>query len=80
MTWFFTLISHNLTDNKGLPFDESLYKSEMKIEDCEINCLLRQSIKPRANKKKKKAAGKEVVEEPKPVVVVEEPPCVKECC
>jgi len=64
----------------GLPFDESLYKSEKKIEDCEINCLLRQSIKPRANKKKKKAAGKEVTEESKPVVVVQEPPSVQKCC
>ena len=64
----------------GLPFDETLYKSEKKIEDCELNCLLKESIKPRANKKKKKAAEKEVTEDAKPTVVVQNPPCVKQCC
>merc|ERR1711953_743054 len=47
----------------GLPFDESLYKSEKKVEDGEILTLLKQSTNPRANKKKKKAAEKAVSEE-----------------
>ena len=51
----------------GLPFDESLYKSEKKIEDGEIATLLKQSTNPRANKKKKKAAEKAVSEETKNV-------------
>merc|ERR1712227_319579 len=49
----------------GLPFDESLYKSEKKVEDGEIVTLLKQSTNPRANKKKKKAAEKAVSEETK---------------
>ena len=49
----------------GLPFDESLVKSEKKIEDGEILTLLKQSTNPRANKKKKKAAEKAVSEETK---------------
>ena len=49
----------------GLPFDESLYKSEKKIEDGEIATLLKQSTNPRANKKKKKAAEKAVTAETK---------------
>ena len=47
----------------GLPFDESLVKSDKKIEDGEILTLLKQSTNPRANKKKKKAAEKAAVEE-----------------
>merc|ERR1719300_731401 len=49
----------------GLPFDESLYKSEKKVEDGEILTLLKQSTNPRANKKKKKAAEKAVSEDAK---------------
>merc|ERR1712048_1172322 len=49
----------------GLPFDESLYKSEKKVEDGEILTLLKQSTNPRANKKKKKAAEKAVSDETK---------------
>ena len=48
-----------------MPFDESLYKSEKKVEDGEIVTLLKQSTNPRANKKKKKAAEKAVAEETK---------------
>ena len=51
--------------NLGLPFDESLYKSEKKVEDGEILTLLKQSTNPRANKKKKKAAEKAVSDETK---------------
>ena len=47
----------------GLPFDEALYKSDKKIEDSEINTLLKQSANPKAAKKKKKAAEKAVSEE-----------------
>ena len=64
----------------GLPFEESFYQSDKKILDCEINCLLKQSIKPRANKKKKKATEKEVTEDCKPVVSVQNPPKVIDGC
>merc|ERR1711915_226657 len=51
---------HKIT---GLPFDAALYKSDKKIEDSEINTLLKQSANPKAAKKKKKAAEKAVSEE-----------------
>merc|ERR1719282_1982621 len=47
----------------GLPFDESLYKSEHSIEDAEIQKLLKTSANPKAAKKKKKAAEKAVSDE-----------------
>jgi len=51
---------HKIT---GLPFDESLYKSEHSIEDAEIQKLLKTSANPKAAKKKKKAAEKAVSDE-----------------
>jgi len=51
----------------GLPLDETLYKTDKKVEDGEILTLLKQSTNPRANKKKKKAAEKAVSEETKNV-------------
>lgn len=47
----------------GLPFDETLCKSEKSIEDTEIQKLLKTSANPKAAKKKKKAAEKAVTEE-----------------
>jgi len=51
---------HKIT---GLPFDESLLKSEKSVTDEEITKLLKTSANPKAAKKKKKAAVKAVVEE-----------------
>jgi len=51
---------HKIT---GLPFDDTLYKSEHSVEDVEIQKLLKTSANPKAAKKKKKAAEKAVVEE-----------------
>jgi len=51
---------HKIT---GLPFDESLVKSDKSITDEEILKLLKTSANPKAAKKKKKAAVKAVVEE-----------------
>merc|ERR1712121_296526 len=51
---------HKIT---GLPFDETLCKSEKSIEDAEIQKLLKTSANPKAAKKKKKAAEKAVTEE-----------------
>lgn len=51
---------HKIT---GLPFDESLYKSEKSLADVEILKLLKTSANPKAAKKKKKAAEKAVSEE-----------------
>jgi len=51
---------HKIT---GLPFDESLVKSEKSIADEEITKLLKTSANPKAAKKKKKAAVKAVAEE-----------------
>jgi len=51
---------HKIT---GLPFDESLCKSEKSITDEEILKLLKTSANPKAAKKKKKAAEKAVGEE-----------------
>merc|ERR1712121_222622 len=51
---------HKIT---GLPFDDTLYKSEKSIEDAEIQKLLKTSANPKAAKKKKKAAEKAVTEE-----------------
>ena len=47
----------------GLPFDESLVKSDKKIEDEEIIKLLKTSVSVKAAKKKKKAAEKAAIEE-----------------
>lgn len=47
----------------GLPFDESLCKSEKSVTDEEILKLLKTSANPKAAKKKKKAAEKAVGEE-----------------
>jgi len=47
----------------GLPFDESLVKSEKSVADEEITKLLKTSANPKAAKKKKKAAVKAVGEE-----------------
>jgi len=51
---------HKIT---GLPFDESLVKSDKSITDEEILKLLKTSANPKAAKKKKKAAVKAVGEE-----------------
>merc|ERR1719350_1662237 len=51
---------HKIT---GLPFDESLYKSEKSLADGEILKLLKTSANPKAAKKKKKAAEKAVSDE-----------------
>jgi len=51
---------HKIT---GLPFDESLLKSEKSVTDEEITKLLKTSANPKAAKKKKKAAVKAVGEE-----------------
>merc|ERR1711972_32901 len=51
---------HKIT---GLPFDESLVKSDKKIEDEEIIKLLKTSVSVKAAKKKKKAAEKAAIEE-----------------
>merc|ERR1712098_492577 len=51
---------HKIT---GLPFDESLVKSDKSIKDEEITKLLKTSANPKAAKKKKKAAVKAVGEE-----------------
>merc|ERR1719290_23403 len=51
---------HKIT---GLPFDESLCKSEKSVTDEEILKLLKTSANPKAAKKKKKAAEKAVGEE-----------------
>merc|ERR1719491_243149 len=51
---------HKIT---GLPFDESLYKSEKSLADVEILKLLKTSANPKAAKKKKKAAEKAVSDE-----------------
>merc|ERR1719318_12105 len=46
---------HKIT---GLPFDESLVKSDKSVEDVEIVKLLKTSANPKAARKKKKAAEK----------------------
>ena len=46
----------------GLPFDESLVKSDKKLEDPEILKLLKTSNSTKATKKKKKAAEKAAAE------------------
>ena len=46
----------------GLPFDESLVKSDKSVEDGEIVKLLKTSANPKAARKKKKAAEKAVTE------------------
>merc|ERR1719244_1376853 len=51
---------HKIT---GLPFDESLVKSDKKVEDEEIIKLLKTSTSVKAAKKKKKAAEKAAIEE-----------------
>merc|ERR1712083_364627 len=51
---------HKIT---GLPFDESLVKSDKSVQDGEIVKLLKTSANPKAAKKKKKAAEKAAVEE-----------------
>merc|ERR1712098_653140 len=51
---------HKIT---GLPFDESLVKSDKSIKDEEITKLLKTSANPNAAKKKEKAAVKAVGEE-----------------
>merc|ERR1711878_17397 len=55
---------HKIT---GLPFDESLVKSDKSVQDEEIVKLLKTSANPKAARKKKKAAEKAVTEEPAPV-------------
>lgn len=50
---------HKIT---GLPFDESLVKSDKSVEDGEIVKLLKTSANPKAARKKKKAAEKAVTE------------------
>ena len=47
----------------GLPFDESLVKSDKSLEDAEILKLLKTSASAKAAKKKKKAAEKAATEE-----------------
>jgi len=51
---------HKIT---GLPFDESLVKSDKSVEDGEIVKLLKTSANPKAARKKKKAAEKAVTED-----------------
>merc|ERR1712003_101619 len=51
---------HKIT---GLPFDESLVKSDKSVEDGEIVKLLKTSANPKAARKKKKAAEKAVSDE-----------------
>merc|ERR1712064_59667 len=51
---------HKIT---GLPFDESLVKSDKSVQDVEIVKLLKTSANPKAAKKKKKAAEKAAIEE-----------------
>lgn len=60
---------HKIT---GLPFDESLCKSEKSIIDEEILKLLKTSANPKAAKKKKKAAVKAVVDESAVPTLVEQ--------
>merc|ERR1712241_284877 len=55
---------HKIT---GLPFDESLVKSEKSVQDEEIVKLLKTSANPKAARKKKKAAEKAVTGEADPV-------------
>merc|ERR1711953_662788 len=55
---------HKIT---GLPFDESLVKSDKSVQDEEIVKLLKTSANPKAARKKKKAAEKAVTEEAEPV-------------
>merc|ERR1712024_17973 len=55
---------HKIT---GLPFDESLVKTEKNLKDEEILKLLKTSASAKAARKKKKAAEKAVTEEPAPV-------------
>jgi len=55
---------HKIT---GLPFDESLVKSDKSVEDVEIVKLLKTSANPKAARKKKKAAEKAVTEDTEPV-------------
>lgn len=47
----------------GLPFDESLVKSDKSLEDAEILKLLKTSASAKAAKKKKKAAEKAATED-----------------
>merc|ERR1712045_846199 len=51
---------HKIT---GLPFDESLVKSDKSVEDGEIVKLLKTSANPKAARKKKKAAEKAITED-----------------
>jgi len=55
---------HKIT---GLPFDESLVKSDKSVQDVEIVKLLKTSANPKAARKKKKAAEKAVTEDTDPV-------------
>merc|ERR1711881_139899 len=55
---------HKIT---GLPFDESLVKSDKSVQDEEIVKLLKTSANPKAARKKKKAAEKAITEESEPV-------------
>jgi len=57
-------VPHKIT---GLPFDESLVKSDKSVQDEEIVKLLKTSANPKAARKKKKAAEKAITEESEPV-------------
>ena len=60
-SWYFvTFVTYSQTT--GLPFDESLVKSDKSVEDGEIVKLLKTSANPKAARKKKKAAEKAVTE------------------
>lgn len=60
---------HKIT---GLPFDTETVESDKKIEDLDIQKLLKTSANPKAAKKKKKAAEKAVAGDAEPPTLVEQ--------
>ena len=62
LTLYFVIVVP-YSQTTGLPFDESLVKSDKSLEDTEILKLLKTSASAKAAKKKKKAAEKAATEE-----------------
>lgn len=51
------LMPNGLSKITGLPFDQALYKSDLKTKDADIKAILSQPIKAAGGGKKKKAAA-----------------------
>lgn len=49
----------------GLPLEEDLYQTDLKIEDEQLAALLKEALKPKKKKGAKKEGGEPVAEAPK---------------